>query len=209
MLRNSPPNLTDWYWRADDGRIYGSRSGLIVADTDPDYRGWAAGRADDGADGGATATVWPTDANGVQSNAALVEVLAFYSIVPGAGLVTSTRPSVAALIAHARDARYARETAGVATSLGPIATDDRSKVMILGAMLAAQGDPSWATIWSFDDGTVATIDRAGIGVISTAAQAHVNAVFGAFARVKSAIEATPPSITTFAEIDAAFAAMTE
>lgn len=113
----------------------------------------------------------------------------------------------AELMAYAKDARYAAETAGTMTAHGPIATDDRSKILILGALMAAQADPAWTTPWQFTDGTTAVIDRDGILALSAAAQAHVNAAFAAFGRVQAGIKATPATVTTRAQIDAAFAAL--
>lgn len=105
---------------------------------------------------------------------------------------------------YAADARWRREVGGVEIAGVPVATDDRSKQMIIGARIAADADPNWTTQWVGADSTIYPIDAEAIIAISNAVQAHVNACFATFATVKAEIEAG--TITTAAAIDAAFAA---
>ena len=66
-----PYNPFDWYWLADDGRLYSSaRSGLADA-SDPAYLLWGEC---------GVATPWPRDPTGAQTDAALQEVLAPYGL---------------------------------------------------------------------------------------------------------------------------------
>ena len=60
-----------------------------------------------------------------------------------------------ALIAHAADARWRREVGGILVGTVPVATDDRSKTMVLGARVAAAANPAWETVWHGADGTAA------------------------------------------------------
>lgn len=113
-------------------------------------------------------------------------------------------PSKASLIAHAADVRWRKEVGGVTVAGLPVATDDRSKQMIIGARIAADFDADWTTQWVGADGSIYPIDAAAIVAISDAVQAHVNACFAAYASVKADIDGG--IITTTAEIDAAFAA---
>lgn len=106
------------------------------------------------------------------------------------------------LVAYAADRRWQREVGGITVSAIPIATDDRSKLMIAGARLAAMADPEWTTPWHGADGGIYPLDAAAIVAISDAVSAHVQATFTAFATVKAAIASG--TITTTAEIDAAF-----
>lgn len=107
------------------------------------------------------------------------------------------------LVAYAADMRWQKEIGGIIVAGVPIATDDRSKLMITGARVAAMADPNWSTIWHGADGNTYPIDAAAMVMISDEVQAHVNATFQTFAAVKAAIDAE--AITTTAEIDAAFA----
>lgn len=111
-------------------------------------------------------------------------------------------PTKADLASYARDRRWQVEIAGITVGGVAIATDDRSKTMILGARLAAQSDPSWSTIWRGADGNAYPVNAAAIVAISDAVQAHVNATFVALADVLAAIAAG--TTATFAEVDAAF-----
>lgn len=111
--------------------------------------------------------------------------------------------SMGELLAHAADLRWRKEVGGVLVGDVPVATDDRSKLMITGARVAAMADPDWSTEWHGADGATYPVDAVAMVAISDAVQAHVNDVFATFAAVKAAIEAG--TITTTAEIDAAFA----
>jgi hypothetical protein len=67
-------NILDWYWLADDGRIYSSKQQAVIPASDPGYVAFL--------DGG-PATVWPRDANGDQSDAALQQVFDMANIQQG------------------------------------------------------------------------------------------------------------------------------
>ncbi|MGH6999055.1 MAG: DUF4376 domain-containing protein [Phenylobacterium sp.] len=113
-------------------------------------------------------------------------------------------PAPVNLVAYATDLRWRVETGGIVFAGVPIATDDRSKVMIVGARVAAVADPDWSTVWHGADGQTYPVDAAAMVSISDAVQAHVNSGFATFATVKAAIEAG--TISTTAQIDAEFAA---
>jgi hypothetical protein len=122
--------------------------------------------------------------------------------IAGGGVIAPFAPPVVDLIAIAADARWRKETGGITLAGMPIATDDRSKLMIMGARLAAQSDSQWSTVWVGADGSSFSVDAPTIVQISDAVAAHVNACFATFAEVKAAIEAG--TITTPAQVAAAF-----
>lgn len=111
-------------------------------------------------------------------------------------------PSQAVLIAYAADLRWRQEVGGIVVGGVSVATDDRAKVMITGARLAASADPEWSTVWHGADGATYPVDAAAMVAISDAVQSHVNSGFATFAAVKAGIEVG--AITTSSEIDAAF-----
>lgn len=113
---------------------------------------------------------------------------------------SDVRPGLAS---YARDRRWRKEVAGIVVAGVPVATDDRSKMMIIGARVAAAADPAWRTAWHGGDGQAYPVDAAAMVAISDAVQAHVNATFTTLAAVLAAIEAG--EITTQEEIEAAFA----
>lgn len=175
-------NPADWYWLADDGRIFASARMTIVDVNDEDYVAWAAG--------GGFPTIWPRDDEGEQTDAALQEVLRPY------GLWVD-------LVAYARDARWRAEVGGMVWNGVPIATDDSSKVKIAGARIAAQANPGFETTWWDMDGEGIVVDAALIIQLSDAVLAHVDGTFTTFGQVRAAI--TAGTITTREEVDAAFA----
>lgn len=125
----------------------------------------------------------------------------------GSGFAAPAAPepaplSAAELIAYAADRRWRRETGGIVIGGIPVATDDRSKIMVLGARIAARADPEWTTVWHGADGGTYPLNAAAMLAISNAIEAHVNGTFATFAIVKAGIEAG--ETTTIAEIDAAF-----
>lgn len=109
-----------------------------------------------------------------------------------------------ALIAFAAEMRWQREVGGMVAGGVPIATDDRSKLMIAGARLAALANPGWSTRWQGRDGQSYAVDAEAILAISLAVEAHVNAAFARFAEVKDEIDAG--TLTTPAQVEAAMAA---
>lgn len=107
------------------------------------------------------------------------------------------------LAAYAMAARWQKETGGITVGGMPIATDDRSKLMIVGARVAADADPEWSTVWQGEDGSAYPLNAMQMVAISNAVQAHVAACFATFASVKASID--NGTIATTAQIDAAFA----
>lgn len=107
------------------------------------------------------------------------------------------------LVAYAADQRWKKETGGFTLNGMHIATDDRSKIMISGARVAAEADPNFTTQWKVADGSFVTLDAAMIVAISNAVSTHVSNCFALEAQVLAQIEAG--TITTATEIDAAFA----
>ncbi|UPK03091.1 hypothetical protein [Bradyrhizobium sp. 170] len=65
----------DWYWKAEDGRIYSSKRQTNVTDTDADLLSWC-GEGDDAA----VPQFWPRDDAGAQTDAALQAVLDPYGL---------------------------------------------------------------------------------------------------------------------------------
>lgn len=123
---------------------------------------------------------------------------------PGSWIYTPFPASELAvlLIQRAAAKRYEKEVSGIAVGGLTVATDDRSKIMIIGARMAAVADPSWTTAWATGAQSV-TVDAPTIIAISNSVQAHVNACFSAY---KTAVEGiNSGAIVTFEAVDAEFA----
>lgn len=108
------------------------------------------------------------------------------------------------LAAYAAAKRYAVENGGIKVNGIAIATDDRSKIMLIGARLKAQANPAFTTAWKDDTGVFRPLDAAEIIAVSDAVLAHVDASFAKLSAVLPKIAAG--AITTPAGVDAAFAA---
>ncbi|MBE0560377.1 MAG: hypothetical protein IH622_06070 [Ochrobactrum anthropi] len=61
-----------WYWLADDGRLFSSAKGREVEPDHPDFIAWK--------DGGNAPTRWPESDDGVQTDAALDDVLRVHGL---------------------------------------------------------------------------------------------------------------------------------
>lgn len=114
--------------------------------------------------------------------------------------VSPEEPSQADLRAYAAQKRWLVEVAGTFVGGIPVATDDRSKIMIMGARMKADTDPGFTTNWKAPGG-FQTLDAAAIIAISDAVSAHVDACFAAEAELLEGIEGG--TVTTREEIDAA------
>ncbi len=62
-------------------------------------------------------------------------------------------PTPASLIAYAKQKRWEKETGGAQVGDQTIASDDRAKLLIMGARLRAASDPSTTEDWDMPDGT--------------------------------------------------------
>lgn len=76
-------DFRDWYWQADDGRIYSSKARAIVQADDPAFVEFQAA---------AMPTPWPRDDAGEQTDAALQAVFDGYDITVGGVPVTPESP---------------------------------------------------------------------------------------------------------------------
>jgi len=72
MITFTPQN---WFWAAEDGRIFSSAAGAIVPASDPAYQAWIAA--------GNVATPWPRDDQGGQTALALDEAMAPWGLRSG------------------------------------------------------------------------------------------------------------------------------
>ncbi len=87
------------------------------------------------------------------------------------------------LVAEAQAIRFEIEEGGITVGDMDIATDDRSKTMVLGALMAARSDPEeWHTVWQTADGGV-PVGPQEIEMIASLVQAHINGVFIAYSAV--------------------------
>jgi len=124
---------------------------------------------------------------------------------PG-GYVVTPYPKeriVAELLALAADTRWQKEQGGLTVSGLKVSTDDRSKLLLMGASIAAASAPTtYTTPWVSSDGTVTVINAAQVAGLATAVSNFVDGCFQTFATVSAGI--TAGTITTKADVIAAF-----
>lgn len=174
-------DIHDWYWLADDGRVYGTKNQQIVSVTDSDYSEWL--------EKGLSPTSWPRDLDGNQTDDELQTVLDPYQVY----FVNLTN--------YAANRRWQKEQGGITVAGLPIATDDRSKQMILGARIAADANPDFTTPWAVGPNVYELSAQQIIG-ISNAVLAHVASCFASYGAIITGLD--DGSITTKEQIDAAF-----
>lgn len=111
-------------------------------------------------------------------------------------------PTKNELINYASDRRWYKEVKGITVAGILIATDDRSKQMIMGARIAADTNPEFITQWVAKDGSIYNIDAQTIIAISNAVLEHVANCFAVYSTIKQQID--DGTITTYESIDSSF-----
>lgn len=98
----------------------------------------------------------------------------------------------ATLKARASTRRWEVETAGVTLPNGlGIDTDDRTKVLISGALASAQLDAGFTTRWKASDGTWHDLDADMIRTLATAIFRHVDSCFAREGELHDWIDTAP------------------
>jgi hypothetical protein len=176
--------LQDWYWFAEDGRVYSSKRMAVVGQDDA---GWLAAKA------AKQASNWPRDESGNQTVAAMVAALAERDI--------GVDPKVH-LYKHSADARWRMETRGVTVAGMSIPTDRESQALINGGVTFVQLHPSETVKWKTGNGTHVTLNATQVIAIGDAVAAHVQTAFAKEAEVSAQIASG--AITTREQIEAAY-----
>ena len=113
-------------------------------------------------------------------------------------------PSVAELLAYAAGRRYAVETGGLALNGAVIATDETSQAKIGNAYQLLQATGAARVEFKAQNGFV-TLSAEQFKGLAIAVGLHVQACFAVEAEVEAAILASPPTVTTRAQVEASFA----
>lgn len=170
-------DITNWYWLigGDETQVWSSYyAGFVPLDSDS-YEAWR--------EAGNSPTL-------IGSLAELKEDV-FAANYPAGSLETYTAAK-----------RYEKEVGGIMIAGMPISTDDRSKLMIAGARMKAEGDSGFTTKWKTSDGRIA-LDAATIITVSNAVLTHVNECFELEDQVLTKI--ADGDITTRDQVDTFFA----
>lgn len=175
-----------WYWLADDGRVFSGPLESVVTTSDPDYVAWTGL--------GNIPTAWPHDEDGNQTDAALQDVLMPFGMF-------------ANLIYYAADARYRHATGGLtisSLSAIPFYTDPVARNTLANANEYAKVMPNTVD-WKVSDGSFI---RLSPSQLTTAAGAMANFVQACFTCESTTVSGVNGgSITTKQQVDDAFAAV--
>jgi len=187
VLTTSTYDPYNWYWLADDARLFSSSRATLIQPDDADYVAWT--------EAGNAPTPWPRDAAGEQTTEALQEVLTPY------GLFID-------LVAYAANVRFNHVSGGLTvTSISPVpfTSDPASRNALVNANEYAKATPGATVNWKFSDGSFMELDGAQLATATAAMATFVQDCFTCESNTDAAIEAG--TITTQAEVDAAFAAI--
>lgn len=177
-------NPFDNFWLADDARVYGSAKQVVTDDQNPDYVAWTGN--------GYVATPWPRDDAGDQTNDAL------QATVGQLGMFVN-------LTYYAADARYRHASGGVTIGGKPYLTDPVSRNTVASAHDYAVANPGHITDWKIADGTFIKLDEPGLAHVLQQMATFVQSCFTCESNTATAISGG--SITTRAQVDSAFAAI--
>lgn len=177
-------NPYDWYWLADDGRVFASARQTIVGTGDAQYMAWTGA--------GNTPTPWPRDAAGDQTTAALQAVLTPYNLFVD-------------LAAYAAYVRYNKASGGALIAGLPYLTDPVARNTVSSANDYAVANPGHITDWKLADGTFTQLNQAQLAHVLQEMATFVQSCFTCESNMASGV--IDGTVTTNAQVDAAFAAI--
>jgi hypothetical protein len=193
-------NVADHYWSIGGSTTayYQSKSNTMVPPNDPDFAAWLALYAN------------PT---AIANEAELAVVLQAYGSKLPAWLFTAASfiqpaPSVyskSQLAAYSADARYRKASGGCTIGGKPYLTDPVARNTVGSAHDYAVANPGHITDWKLADGTFIQLDEAQLAHVLQQMATFVQACFTCESTNFTGINAG--SMTTLAQIDAAFAAI--
>ena len=178
-------NPLDWYWLADDSRVFASARQAVVTDSDADYMAWL--------DAGNSPTPWPRDEAGEQTLAEMQRVMAPYVIAVD-------------LKAYNFMMRDQKEHDGCSitgvSGITEIRTDDYTQKLVSRYHEAAASNPAFTMPWILPDRSTITLDKAAIDALFDQTTAFIVGTYNTYSQVTGGIDSG--TITTIGEIDAAY-----
>jgi hypothetical protein len=174
---------TNYFWLAEDGRVFSSLRETTVSGDDADYLAFKQGY---------TPRDWPRDEAGEQSDAALHGVLGPHRIFVNLSYYTT----------HVRDIFV---NSGITVNGRPFATDPITLSSLNSAAIYTQGKGNLTFSWKLPDGSWVTLSNTDILALQNAVSKHGQDCFDCEADTLDAIAAG--TVTTREQVDAAFAAV--
>jgi hypothetical protein len=178
-------NPYNWYWLMADGTtLFSSAASARIPTSDAGYQAWIAQ--------GFVATPWPRDSTSTETDAALQAVLAEYNIY-------------CTLNYYSANARYNKASGGCIITGKPFLSDPVSRNTLDSANSYAVANPGHITDWKLADGTFIPMAQADLANALQLMATFVQACFTCESNTATSISGG--TITTHAQIDAAYAAI--
>jgi hypothetical protein len=177
-------NPYNWYWLADDGRVFSSARSVNVSETDPDYIEWKNGDGEP--------QVWPRDEHGHQTPAELQRTLFSYQIPVD-------------LKAYAFYLRDQTEKSGTTVDVPPITeirTDDYTQNLIARYQQVATENNMITVAWVMPDRSTTILNAAKINTLFSQLMTFIFENYNTYSAVIADID--NGSITNLDQIDQAF-----
>jgi hypothetical protein len=111
------------------------------------------------------------------------------------------------LLAYSADQRWQKEVGGITVNGMYMPTDEQTQYTLTGAVTMVQVTPDTTIQWKIADGTFITLPGPELVLLAQAVATHVQNCFSTEANLSTGIQATPPTTTTRAQIDQAYAAI--
>jgi hypothetical protein len=174
----------NWYWQADDGRLYSSAAQDLIQPDDAAYIEWSQRNLP---------TSWPRDDSGEQTPAELQQVLFSHRIAVD-------------LKAYAFMLRDQKEHGGMPVTNVPgmtaVRTDPYTQELSSRYHSTASTNTDFTAMWVLPDRSTLRLNKAAIDALWAEMTAFVVGTFDTYATIISDIDGG--TITTIAQIDAAF-----
>jgi hypothetical protein len=111
------------------------------------------------------------------------------------------------LLAYSSNQRWQKEVGGITVNGIYMPTDEQTQYTLTGAVTMIQVAPDTTIQWKIADGTFVTLPGTQLVMLAQAVATHVQNCFSTEATLATGIQASPPTITTRAQIDEAYAAI--
>ncbi|RXG91601.1 DUF4376 domain-containing protein [Bradyrhizobium zhanjiangense] len=176
----------DWYWRADDGRVFASARQITVDETDADFIAFAEQQLP---------SSWPRDESGEQTYAELQRVLFPFRIAV----------DLKAYAFYLRDQveHDGCPTTGI-TGMTEVRTDLNAQSLINRYHQAAAVNGAFTVPWVLEDRSTVLLDKAAIDLLFDQTSAFIAGTYTTYGDVIAQIDGG--TITTIDQIDQAFGA---
>ncbi|MCA1455919.1 hypothetical protein I6F35_22390 [Bradyrhizobium sp. BRP22] len=174
----------DWYWLADDGRLFSSKTSTMIQPDDPDYLAWLESHV---------ATPWPRDDDGEQTLAELQRVLVPFLIWVD-------------LKAYAFEVRAQKEVGSMQVNgiagLTEIRTDPATQTLLDRYHSVAATNKEFTVKWVNPDRSTVTLDATAIDSLYNQLATFIASTYDMYDQAVSGVD--DGSITDTGQIDAIF-----